>query len=497
MRKLLVLFLMTSLLLPSYASMRRKNKVVSSSKEITKAIKTLKSGDTLIIADGVYSDINIDITKSGTPEDNIVVKCQNRGKVTISGDSYLKINGSYITVDGLLFTMVDRQTDNELIAINGDNNTLTHCKALNIRDSESFTTIIRGKQCKINNCSFVNKGASGACIYIKLSDNNSHAEISNCYFSRPKLPSNGNSSIRIGVGYECKFDSYAYVHHNLFENADGESEIVCVKSNKAYIAHNTFRNCFGHLSLRQSNGSIVEGNFFIGDKTKKNVGGIYIRGMNHYVFNNMFYNLTPYKDAAICIGAASDFDKKRDDEGKPGRHFPLTKNNIIAYNTIIGTTQLDSVPKHAISYASDYEPNGKRHILPDSITLANNAIKGGIYIAEQRAYLFDSNIYNGPKFYNPETEEFFTIEGIDVKPLKYRAKVNNLAYPQNNSAIINLATSDLPLPTNYNTFTSMDTNINNDIYGRKRDINDVGAIEITNADITEKPLVKSDVGCKF
>ena len=58
---------------------------------------------------------------------------------------------------------------------------------------------------------------------------------------------------------------YTIVEHNLFEDCDGDPEIVSIKSSDNIIRHNTFRGSYGTLSLRHGNRNKLESNYFFGN----------------------------------------------------------------------------------------------------------------------------------------------------------------------------------------------------------------------------------------
>ena len=60
-------------------------------------------------------------------------------------------------------------------------------------------------------------------------------------------------------------DALVTVEHNLFEECDGEIEIISNKSGKNTFRHNTFRRSSGTLTLRHGNWAEVYGNYFLGE----------------------------------------------------------------------------------------------------------------------------------------------------------------------------------------------------------------------------------------
>ena len=93
--------------------------------------------------------------------------------------------------------------------------------------------------------------------------------------------------------------AYTVVENNVFEDCDGDPEIVSVKSCDNIIRGNTFRRCLGTLCLRQGQRNLAEGNFFYGEgKTAEfegrtiGCGGIRGYGKDHLITGNYMEGLT-------------------------------------------------------------------------------------------------------------------------------------------------------------------------------------------------------------
>jgi hypothetical protein len=120
------------------------------------------------------------------------------------------------------------------------------------------------------------------------------------------------------------------VENNLFEHCDGDPEIISVKTNDNIVRYNTFTACQGTVCLRQTNRSVVEGNYFFG-KGKAGTGGLRVYGKAHLIYNNYFEGLTGDKwDAAITL-TNGDVDTNTTSFSSHVR--PV--RNTIAYNTLV------------------------------------------------------------------------------------------------------------------------------------------------------------------
>ncbi|HAI47976.1 MAG TPA: TonB-dependent receptor, partial [Stenotrophomonas sp.] len=65
--------------------------------------KTLQPGDTVILADGVWRDIDLLLRGTGKIGQPIKLTAQTPGKVILSGQSQLRLAGSYLEVSNLVF----------------------------------------------------------------------------------------------------------------------------------------------------------------------------------------------------------------------------------------------------------------------------------------------------------------------------------------------------------------------------------------------------------
>ena len=113
-----------------------------------------------------------------------------------------------------------------------------------------------------------------------------------CIRDRPRPRKGGPSAetIQIGDSGTSMSPSYTNVSNNLFEECNGEVEVISSKTNFNEFRNNVFYKSEGSLVTRHGNYCTVDGNYFIGDENS-NVGGIRLIGTGHWVINNYFYNL--------------------------------------------------------------------------------------------------------------------------------------------------------------------------------------------------------------
>ena len=300
------LFLLKTFLLLTILSIANPI-VVKNIEELIAANKKAQPGDIIILQNGEWKDAIIKLDCSGTKEKPIEFKAQTPGKVMISGNSRLMLGGNYIVVSGLNFSN-GNSGDNAVITYRIDKNRLANnCRVTNCvindfnnpkRMDENNWVAFYGKNNRLDHCSFVNKKNMGVLLAVILDDERSRDnfhEIDHNYFGkRPPLASNGGEIIRVGVSQHCQYNSNTQITNNFFEDCDGETEIVSIKSCSNMIQDNVFKESQGSLVLRHGDNNIVSGNLFVGnDKTA--TGGVRVINKGQVVRNNVFYK---------CRGAA-------------------------------------------------------------------------------------------------------------------------------------------------------------------------------------------------
>jgi poly(beta-D-mannuronate) lyase len=77
---------------------------VGSAKDIHGVLSKLKAGDAVVMQSGRWHDQVIRFNAKGTLHQPIILKAQKAGKTKLTGYSFLKIYGSHLVIDGLLFT---------------------------------------------------------------------------------------------------------------------------------------------------------------------------------------------------------------------------------------------------------------------------------------------------------------------------------------------------------------------------------------------------------
>lgn len=353
---------------------------VSNNTELLNTVGLLQPGDNLILADGTYSDLSLTISNSGTASERIIIKPQNPGTVIFSGQQNILINGDYITFRDIAFLNGGVGPARvRLIEIDGSHIRIT---GLRIEDfnqgnlstdtatwiyGRNGTTASPNQYNRIDHNYFKGKTSGGNIVHFAPQDNQ-FDQIDHNYFSRPVLGENGGSSVRIGSTGLA--DSYSTIEYNLFERADGEAEIVSVKSGNTTFQYNTVVNSQGEISLRRGHDNTVQNNFFLQtDSSLSYANGVAVRGNNAIVKDNYFDGLTPNSakpdNAAIAIYAGNIEDVPDDTVFK----HEVAKNANVSGNTVANTNGL------SISLTTDYlQGNPPKNLLPSFINLQSNTV---------------------------------------------------------------------------------------------------------------------------
>lgn len=346
--------------------------VVADVKSLSSANATAQPGDTIIMQNGIWKNITIVLNCKGNSIKPIVVKAETEGKVIISGNSQLRIGGEYIVIDGLYFHN-GNAGNNPIINFCIDKNTVAnHCRVTNIvindfnnlkRLDENYWIALYGKNNRIDHSTFLNKKNLGVLLAVILEDeksrNNFHLIDHNYFGKRPPLASNTGEIIRVGVSQHCEFNSNTQITNNVFEDCDGETEIISIKSCHNVIRNNLFKTCQGSVVLRHGNYNIVEHNLFLGND-KEGTGGVRIINKGQWVVNNLFYKCrgegfrstisimngvpnspafryVPVEDAMICNNSFVECAPLAFCDGSDSERSVIPKNvqfrNNIFYNT--------------------------------------------------------------------------------------------------------------------------------------------------------------------
>ena len=477
-RKYIVKCVLYLLLAPSVAHAQME-RLASTPQELSDAIASSGPGDTVVMANGTWTDVVIEFFNEGVEGDTITLRAETPGQVILTGSSRLEIGGSYLKVDGLWFDQGSlrsghiiefRRSSSRL----SSHSRLTNCTITDYNPPSYLTEYkwvsIYGSHNRVDHCHFAGKTHDGATVVVWLRDPPNddpvwHRIDQNYFGHRPELPKNGGESLRIGTSSRSMQDANVIVEHNLFEECDGEIEIISNKSGNNVFRHNTFRRSSGTLTLRHGNEASVYGNYFLGEG-KSRSGGVRIIGERHRVYNNYFQDLegTGYRAAVSIVNGIPN---------SPLNRYFQVKDAVIAFNTFVNVEE---------TFVMGAGRSSSQSLAPDGLQIVNNLVvtrNGPIVEYEDTPtnVSYTSNVFYGADLGIEE------VDGILVADPELRAE-QDLWVLSNTSVAVGTA-------------TSMDF-VSDDIDGQKRDGEpDIGADEISLAPILYRPLTSQDVGPSY
>ena len=343
--------------------------LISNQEQFRDTLSSLKPGDTLVLANGIWQDFEILFKGVGTAEQPITLKAQTKGKVILSGLSNLRLSGEHLVVEGLVFRDGYSPTG-EVISFREDADTLANNSRVTEVVIDSFSNpdkfnadkwvVMYGKNNRFDHNHLEGKSNAGVTMAVRLNSEASqqnHHRIDHNYFGpRPILGSNGGESLRIGTSKYSLTDSHTVVENNYFERCNGEVEIISNKSGKNQFLNNVFFESRGTLTLRHGNGNLVEGNVFFGNG-KDHTGGIRVINADQTIRNNYMEGLT-----GIRFGGG--FTILNGVPNSSINRYHQVKNAVIENNTLINVENIN------LAAGSDSE----RTAVPINSRFSNNLV---------------------------------------------------------------------------------------------------------------------------
>ena len=350
--------------------------------DFKEAINSASSGDTLVLQNGIHDGNSMTITASGEEGNPLVIMAESIGGVELTGDAKFILDATnHVVIHGFIFT----NGNGTAIKLEGCNNIRITRNTFDLVEESSTKWVFIGgvwdepttslsHHNRIDHNTFQNKSEAGHYITIDGSGGVTQSQfdlIDHNYFKNnsPRF-SNEKESIRIGWSEMSQSSGFTTVEFNVFENCNGDPEIISVKSCDNVVRHNTIRESEGTISLRHGNRNRVEGNYFFGGEDCTTdalgthcTGGIRIYGEDHVVINNYMEGLKGDTwDAPIAL-TEGDADVGNSSLSK---HFRIERA-IIAYNTLVDN-------EYGIEIG--FDNNGNYSKAPRDVIIANNLVTG-------------------------------------------------------------------------------------------------------------------------
>ena len=360
-------------------------RIVSTVTQFRDAIAAMNPGDTIWVLDGAYALGSVKVSRGGSGLKPILIKSANLHGAKITGSSTFTLSAiSNVTFEGFDIDIEPMSTIFKMEGCSYVRITRNWMKMKKLSDVQTSKWITVGDVWENEVCNshhnrfdhnlFDGKYDSGAWLVIDGSHGtvpaiSQHDRIDHNIFrnNTPRL-ANEKETVRMGVSDLCKLDAFTVVENNLFEDCDGDPEIVSVKSCKDTVRNNTFRRCVGTICLRQGNNSVVEGNYFFGDNKTTlfegnsiGCGGVRVYGLNHKIINNYFEGLTGLKWDAACTLTNGDVTNTSSSNSS---HF-LPENILFAFNTLVNNKSNIEI---------GFDNGGAYGLAPKNNIISNNII---------------------------------------------------------------------------------------------------------------------------
>lgn len=329
--------------------------------------KRLQPGDRVVLANGEWRDAELKLTAIGTAEQPVTFAAETPGQVILCGSSRVLLSGRFVTLSGLYFRGVT--TAKDLLSFRRDTDAPAHdCRVTecafvdcNSPEDKGYRWVsFYGERNRLDHCYLAGKRRGSATVGVWLASGGGEHRIDHNHFGhRPALGENGGETIQLGDSSTFTHSCRTTVDTNLFEACNGEAEIITNKSCDNRYLHNTFLRCDGALTLRAGDRCRVEGNFFLGQATRR-TGGVRVIGEDHVIVNNYFDDLRGEEiRAGICFMNGIP--------NSPPEGYRQVKRVLVAFNTWANCAQ----PVYV-----GYPGKSSATLPPSEVTFANNVVWG-------------------------------------------------------------------------------------------------------------------------
>ena len=262
---------------PSIPSSFNNTYTATSSASFDTAYASATAGDAIVVTDGSYSGWGTKtISKSGTASNRLYILAETRGGVTFSSTTAFTLSGAYITVAGFNFN-----GSRPFQVVGGNNRVACNDQQVTSGDQLSIPTANTADNLEIDNNVFHHCPSHGiqinrcnptisGCTHNALGIHIHHNTFTDC--PADSNPSNDHEAIVMGLGYAPAPGVTDYnpddshmdmiVENNLFDNWQGEQELVTMKSSHNIVRFNCVRNSPNSvLVLRLGDYNLVYGNW--------------------------------------------------------------------------------------------------------------------------------------------------------------------------------------------------------------------------------------------
>lgn len=383
--------------------------------EFLTALKSVKPGSKVLVkAESIHIPHLVTLELKGTQSEPIVIQAEDRGMTLITGPTaFILKNSEHIIIEGFVFV----NDGSSAIRLEGCNNIRITRNTFRLKEQGRGSWVMVTGNAKdtlslshhnlIDRNLFENKKELGNFLTIEGTKKSSAAVSQydviewNHFRNIGPRAENVLEAIRIGSSDYTLSRGYTLLQNNLFERCDGDPEYISIKLSDCTVRNNTFIECFGSLSLRHGNNSIVEKNVIIGnqrsgtflDSTGKTwtlgTGGIRFCADSMKIIGNYCAGLTGKEwDATVAVtNGDADYG-----EGKPLTKHYRTTNTLLADNIFVNNVSGIEIGFNGAGFQGNWWTKP-----PVRITFRNNIITGARdtlvkFLTEPIESLFENNI---------------------------------------------------------------------------------------------------------
>jgi poly(beta-D-mannuronate) lyase len=329
------------------------NIVVGSLADLQLAINNAKPGDIIQLKNGMYTTSeDIVINKSGTKSQPITISAQQPGAVEITGSGGFNLvsPAAYVVITGFSFTHAASKA-----RTGGGTSFCRWTRNIFETPGTGDYLTLAGSDHEVDYNTFKNKDSLGKFIAVKGTGSQiaERLWIHHNYFKTQKSMGgrNGAEALQFGLSGFSLSSSNSIVEYNLFEDCDGENELISVKASRVIVRFNTIRNCPAQFTLRHGNFCQVYGNYFT------NTPGLRIFGDDHIIHSNHFEN------CSIGINIGNGGAEVAD--GAPLTSHDRPDRVLITLNTLVNNK------------ANIIQTARNNGLGSTKITIAKNIVEGG------------------------------------------------------------------------------------------------------------------------
>ena len=417
---------------------------VSTDIELKQAIKEAVPGTNIVMSNGSWKNVEIKFSGKGTKKRPIILRAETPGKVKLEGQSDLKLSGEYLEVKDLIFTngyspsnaVIEFRIAKNKIANNSTvKNIVIEDYSQPNRSISDLWVLFWGRHNTLDSSYLAGKFNEGPTLRVALDGNehikNYHQITNNHFGPRPRKGGPKAETIQIGSSETSMAPSFVNVSNNLFEECNGEVEVISNKSSFNEFKNNIFYKSEGSLVLRHGNYCTVEGNVFIGDGISPYYGGIRVINTGHMITNNYFYKLRGDEfrsPLAIMNGIPKS----------PLNRYNQVTDVVVAYNTWVDSPTPWHISVGANADKGDILPLQEiRSARPERILIANNLVYSSAFnnpvikaYDQMDGVSFKNNIVGSNIQVNAG------VDGISAQPVTLK-KLNEYIYvPEANQPIL-------------------------------------------------------------